>query len=116
MIVYAQELVPGRVGLISGLFFGLAFGMGGLGAAAIGVIADHYGIVRDLSAVLSFACDWTFGDVSASYSNSVARGRFERRQSRRRDCLINSITMALDRTGMSIHISLEGMVLDNGSH
>jgi FSR family fosmidomycin resistance protein-like MFS transporter len=45
MIVYAQELVPGRVGLISGLFFGLAFGMGGLGAAAIGIIADHYGIV-----------------------------------------------------------------------
>ncbi|MCB8876749.1 MFS transporter [Acidisoma silvae] len=45
MIVYAQELVPGRVGLISGLFFGLAFGMGGLGAAAIGVIADHFGIV-----------------------------------------------------------------------
>ncbi len=45
MIVYAQELVPGRVGLISGLFFGLAFGMGGLGAAAIGEIADHYGIV-----------------------------------------------------------------------
>ncbi|MBW4021810.1 MAG: MFS transporter [Proteobacteria bacterium] len=44
MIVYAQELVPGRVGLISGLFFGLAFGMGGLGAAAIGVVADHYGI------------------------------------------------------------------------
>jgi MFS transporter, FSR family, fosmidomycin resistance protein len=45
MIVYAQELVPGRVGLISGLFFGLAFGMGGLGAAAIGVVADRYGIV-----------------------------------------------------------------------
>lgn len=45
MIVYAQELVPGRIGLISGLFFGLAFGMGGLGAAAIGVVADHYGIV-----------------------------------------------------------------------
>jgi FSR family fosmidomycin resistance protein-like MFS transporter len=45
MIVYAQELVPGRIGLISGLFFGLAFGMGGLGAAAIGVIADHFGIV-----------------------------------------------------------------------
>lgn len=45
MIVYAQELVPGRVGLISGLFFGLAFGMGGLGAAAIGVVADRFGIV-----------------------------------------------------------------------
>ncbi len=40
MVVYAQELMPGRVGLISGLFFGLAFGMGGLGAAALGVLAD----------------------------------------------------------------------------
>ena len=33
-MVYAQELVPGRVGMIAGLFFGFAFGMGGLGAAA----------------------------------------------------------------------------------
>lgn len=40
MLVYAQELLPGRVGLISGLFFGLAFGIGGLGAAALGVVAD----------------------------------------------------------------------------
>ena len=40
MVVYAQELMPGRVGMISGLFFGLAFGMGGLGAAALGVVAD----------------------------------------------------------------------------
>ena len=41
IVVYAQELVPGRVGMISGLFFGFAFGMGGLGAALLGVLADH---------------------------------------------------------------------------
>lgn len=40
MVVYAQELVPGRVGMISGLFFGLAFGMAGVGAAALGALAD----------------------------------------------------------------------------
>jgi FSR family fosmidomycin resistance protein-like MFS transporter len=40
IIVYAQELVPGRVGMISGLFFGLAFGMAGLGAALLGRLAD----------------------------------------------------------------------------
>ena len=40
ILVYAQELVPGRVGLVSGMFFGFAFGLGGLGAAAMGRIAD----------------------------------------------------------------------------
>jgi FSR family fosmidomycin resistance protein-like MFS transporter len=40
IVVYAQELVPGKVGMISGLFFGLAFGMGGLGAALLGRLAD----------------------------------------------------------------------------
>lgn len=40
ILVYAQELVPGKVGTISGLFFGLAFGMGGLGAALLGKLAD----------------------------------------------------------------------------
>jgi FSR family fosmidomycin resistance protein-like MFS transporter len=44
IVVYAQELVPGRVGLISGVFFGFAFGMGGLGAAALGEMADVIGI------------------------------------------------------------------------
>ncbi len=39
--VFAQELVPGRVGLISGLFFGFAFGMGGLGSALLGALADR---------------------------------------------------------------------------
>ncbi|MEO8258221.1 MAG: MFS transporter [Acidobacteriota bacterium] len=44
IVVYAQELVPGRVGLISGVFFGFAFGMGGLGAAVLGQLADVIGI------------------------------------------------------------------------
>ena len=44
IVVFAQELVPGRVGLISGVFFGFAFGMGGLGAAVLGQMADGIGI------------------------------------------------------------------------
>jgi FSR family fosmidomycin resistance protein-like MFS transporter len=40
ILVYAQELVPGRIGMISGLFFGLAFGMAGIGAAVLGRLAD----------------------------------------------------------------------------
>lgn len=40
IIVYAQELVPGKIGMISGLFFGFAFGMGGLGSAILGYWAD----------------------------------------------------------------------------
>ena len=44
VVVYAQELVPGRVGMVSGLFFGLAFGAGGIGAAGLGGLADWQGI------------------------------------------------------------------------
>jgi FSR family fosmidomycin resistance protein-like MFS transporter len=44
IVVFAQELAPNRVGLVSGLFFGLAFGFGGLGAAVLGGLADRYGI------------------------------------------------------------------------
>ncbi|WP_240911425.1 MFS transporter [Paludisphaera soli] len=44
IIVYAQELLPSRVGLVAGLFFGFAFGMGGLGAAVLGVLADRTSI------------------------------------------------------------------------
>ena len=44
IVVYAQELVPGRVGLIAGLFFGFAFGMGGIAAALLGVVADLRGL------------------------------------------------------------------------
>jgi FSR family fosmidomycin resistance protein-like MFS transporter len=44
IVVYAQELVPGRTGLISGLFFGLIFGVGGIAAALLGTLADRFGI------------------------------------------------------------------------
>ncbi|MBD8905986.1 MFS transporter [Methylorubrum zatmanii] len=46
ILVYAQDLLPGRIGLVGGLFFGFAFGMGGLGAALLGEVADHVGIER----------------------------------------------------------------------
>lgn len=44
ILVYATELIPGKVGTIAGLFFGLAFGMGGLGSALLGSLADHTSI------------------------------------------------------------------------
>jgi MFS transporter, FSR family, fosmidomycin resistance protein len=44
ILVYAQELVPGKVGMIAGLFFGLAFGMGGIGSAVLGRLADRTSI------------------------------------------------------------------------
>lgn len=44
IIVFAQELMPHRVGMISGIFFGFSFGVGGLGAAALGRVADVHGI------------------------------------------------------------------------
>lgn len=44
LVVYAQEAVPGRVGLVSGLMFGLMFGVGGIGAAGLGLLADEHGI------------------------------------------------------------------------
>jgi FSR family fosmidomycin resistance protein-like MFS transporter len=44
ILVYAQELMPGKIGMVSGLFFGFAFGMGGLGAAVLGIFADHTNI------------------------------------------------------------------------
>lgn len=44
IVVFGQELLPGRVGLIAGLFFGLAFGFSGIGAVTLGMLADAYGI------------------------------------------------------------------------
>lgn len=44
IVVYGQELMPGKVGMVSGMFFGFAFGMGGLGAAVLGYLADMRGI------------------------------------------------------------------------
>ena len=62
ILVYAQELVPGKIGAISGLFFGFAFGMAGLGAALLGVLADAtsidfvYRVCAFLPAFGLFAC------------------------------------------------------------
>ncbi|EJM99725.1 nitrate/nitrite transporter [Herbaspirillum sp. YR522] len=57
IVVYAQELVPGKVGLIAGVFFGLMFGFGGIAAAYLGHLADLYGIawVYGLCAFLPLA-------------------------------------------------------------
>jgi FSR family fosmidomycin resistance protein-like MFS transporter len=44
ILVYAQDLIPGKIGTVSGLFFGLAFGLGGIGAALLGKLADHTSI------------------------------------------------------------------------
>ena len=44
IVVYGQELMPGRVGMVSGLFFGFIFGIGGIGAALLGILADWQGI------------------------------------------------------------------------
>ena len=54
IVVYGQEMMPGRVGMVSGLFFGFAFGIGGMGAAVLGVLADWKGIgfVYDACSVL----------------------------------------------------------------
>jgi FSR family fosmidomycin resistance protein-like MFS transporter len=54
IVVFGQELMPGRVGMVAGLFFGFIFGIGGIGAAAMGVLADWNGIgfVFDLCSVL----------------------------------------------------------------
>ncbi|MHB8921202.1 MAG: MFS transporter [Halothiobacillus sp.] len=51
MVVYAQELFPERIGAVSGLFFGFAFGTAGIGAALLGQFADHYGVGK-----LIFVC------------------------------------------------------------
>jgi FSR family fosmidomycin resistance protein-like MFS transporter len=44
IVVFAQELVPGKVGMIAGIFFGLMFGISGIGAAAMGHLADLHGM------------------------------------------------------------------------
>jgi FSR family fosmidomycin resistance protein-like MFS transporter len=57
IVVMAHALLPGRIGMVSGMFFGLAFGMGGIGAAALGLLADHtsiefvYGVCSYLPAI-----------------------------------------------------------------
>ena len=45
IIVYGQDMLTHRIGMVSGLFYGFSFGLGGIGAAALGLLADRYGIV-----------------------------------------------------------------------
>ena len=72
IIVYAQELLPGRVGLVSGLFFGLAFGMGGIGAAVLGQLADRTSI-GFVYQVCAFLPAIGFDDGAATQSGSAER-------------------------------------------
>lgn len=74
ILVYAHELMPGRVGLVSGMFFGFSFGLGGLGAAFMGRLADAYGIpfVYQLCALLPAI------GVVAWFLPDVAREKRER--------------------------------------
>lgn len=53
IIVYGQELMPGKLGMVSGLFFGLAFGMGAIGSAVLGILADHTSVYH-MFKVVSF--------------------------------------------------------------
>ncbi|MCF3948531.1 MFS transporter [Acidiphilium sp. AL] len=71
IVVYANELMPGRVGAVSGLFFGLAFGVAGLGAAGLGVVADWTSIttvyrICAFLPVLGIAALWLPDTVRAS--------------------------------------------------
>ncbi len=76
ILVFAQELIPGKVGAVSGLFFGLAFGMAGIGAAVLGKLADRYGIefVYHLCSYLPLLGAWTafLPDLGRGADSSVA--------------------------------------------
>jgi FSR family fosmidomycin resistance protein-like MFS transporter len=76
IVVYAQELVPGRTGMIAGLFFGLAFGMGGLGAAILGEVADwtSIGYVYKICSFLPLIglVTWFLPNIEGSRSKAKA--------------------------------------------
>ena len=78
IVVYAQELVPGRVGMISGLFFGLAFGMGGIGAAVLGRLADATSIMT----VYQICAFLPLIGILAGFLPDLEKGRRENSQSR----------------------------------
>ena len=71
ILVYAQELMPSRVGMVAGLFFGFAFGMGGLGAAVLGWLADETSITY-VYHVCSFLP--AIGILTAFLPNLIERG------------------------------------------
>ena len=82
ILVYAQELLPGRVGMISGLFFGFAFGMGGLGSALLGVLADKTSI-EYVFLICSFLP--LLGVVAGWLPDLKRRRRYEETQGQRRE-------------------------------
>jgi MFS transporter, FSR family, fosmidomycin resistance protein len=77
IVVYAQELMPGRVGMVSGLFFGFAFGMGGVGAAVLGQLADwtSIGFVYRVCSFLPLIglLTWLLPDVEGSARKKSSR-------------------------------------------
>jgi FSR family fosmidomycin resistance protein-like MFS transporter len=76
IVVYAQELMPGKTGTVAGLFFGFAFGMGGVGAAVLGKIADAYGI----NAVYQMCAFLPLIGLLAAFLPNVEKRPSERRQ------------------------------------
>ena len=78
IVVYAQELMPGRVGMIAGLFFGVAFGISGIAAAALGALADRtdiffvYRICSYLPAIGVFALGLPRVDVAPHHQEQVS--------------------------------------------
>ena len=65
ILLYAQELLPNKLGLISGLFFGFAFGIAGIASAVLGDMADHYGIeaVYNICAYMPLLVTWFLPDL-----------------------------------------------------
>ncbi len=75
ILVFAQELVPGRVGLVAGLFFGFAFGVGGIGAAALGKLADVTSLDSRVPRLLGAAGDWPAHGPAARHRRPRRRPR-----------------------------------------
>ena len=72
IVVFAQELVPGRIGMISGLFFGFSFGIGGVGAAVLGKVADVRGIGYVYHVCSFLALDRAVDGLPAEYRAGAA--------------------------------------------
>ena len=90
IIVFAQELVPHRFGTISGVFFGVAFGIGGLGAAAFGKLADHTSI-EFVYQVCAFCGDRSARGIPAGHAAARALAREQlRRVLSRRGCILST--------------------------
>ena len=83
ILIYAMELIPDRIGLIGGLFYGLNFGLGGIAAAILGGLADHIGIERVYQAVLVPAARRPAGLVPAAHRGASRRSLTSRRSQRR---------------------------------